>query len=208
MKKILMVLGVVAFTASNAHAVLKVNVLGGMNFADSSISGTAASTQVSPKAALSYGATVQFPMLPMFDLEAGILSVGKKSKFEAAGLAYTGSTRGWEIPVMLRFTMLPIVDFGAGVYYAMLGDEVEVTESNTALIPNGKRAVDKTTNETTDIGAKLSARARMPIAPLTDFLVDLSYNYGLKDLDKDPTAPNDTQKTRDYALMAGIAFGF
>ncbi len=198
MKKMLMVLGWVALSSVNANAVVKVNVLGGVNFADQSTSG---GSVVSSKAAFSYGATAQLPMLPLFDIEAGILSVGKKSKFEAAGSGYVASSRGWEIPVMLRFTALPVLSVGAGLYYAMLGDEIEVTESNSVLVPNGKRT---TAGETTDLGAKLSARAHFPLAPLTDFLVDLNYNFGLKDLDKSA----GSSKTRDYALMAGIAFGF
>ncbi len=173
MKNILMILSVFALGTSNANAMLKVNLLGGLNFAD--YSGSAA---ISPKAAGTYGATLQFGALPGFDFETGVLSVGKKTETSVGPIKVEASTRGWEVPFMLRFTALPVLDLGGGLYYAIVGDDDEA-----------------------DYGAKLSARARFGLAPMTDFLFDLSYNFGLKDL-------GGSAKTRDYAVLAGLSFGF
>ncbi len=205
MKKILALLVVSTVFAGSASA-LELNVLGGLNFANSSDSGpgyTGISSKA--KAGITVGATVEFSLVPMFALEVGLFSNGNKKSVTSTLVNYDGSNRSLEIPLLLKFTGLPLAEFGAGLYYEKSPSNVTISNStNTVLLANGDFD-QSSTYETGDMGIKLDARLKLPLMPLTSILVDASYKMGLKDLDK---ASSDTSKTKSYALLVGAAIGF
>jgi hypothetical protein len=92
-------------------------------------------------------------------------------------LGEPGSVHETLAPAMLRFRLFRYVDLGLGGYYA-------------------------TSSGVTDYGARAGFRISLPIAMRVHFLIDGSYNYGLKDLD--PTA--GVYKNREYSAMAGLSF--
>lgn len=206
MKKILVILAL-STTAliGNANA-LELNVLGGLNYGGVSTSGAGYSgVSIKAKGALTFGATIQFNMMPAIALEVGAFSNGNKQTITVPGGSYDQDFRSLEIPLLVKFTGIPLVDFGGGVYYEMRPTTYNVTNSPFASPANGSNTVDQTSDELNDFGVKLNARLKIPLAPLFHFLVDGSYKMGLKDLDKDPV---DSRKAASYALLAGASIGF
>ncbi len=185
-----------------AQAGMAVNVLGGLNFQNDSITPANVGVTTSAKGALTYGATFEMPVNPVMDFEFGALSVGSKTKSSTALGDATVSTRSVMIPVMLRFTALPILDFGVGGYYAILPSKYTIEGSTIPGLIDGDYTT--TTAAKNDYGLRAGVRAKLPLAPLLHVLVDLSYNFGLKDTDTTST----TEKTRAYSLLAGVAIGF
>ena len=206
MKKLIPLIVTSLLIASGAEAGVAVNLMGGLNFNKNSVTPASATNTVTAKSAVSYGATIEFGLAPMFAIETGILSIGRKNKVDVAGAGEaTISSRGIEIPVMVRFTLLPVLDFGVGGYYGKGNSTFTVSGSTISGYADGEHTVDQTQTDLTDYGARASVRAKLPIAPMAKILFDGSYTMGLKDVDK--TAAT-TEKTREYALMAGVSLGF
>lgn len=207
MKKILVILALSTSTLIGNASAMEVSVLGGLNYGGVSTSGTGYSgVTIKAKGALTFGATIQFNMMPAIALEVGAFSNGNKQSKTDGGGSYDQDFRSLEIPLLVKFTGVPFVDFGGGVYYEKIPTTFNVT-NGTGAVPyaNGSNTVDETANDLNDFGAKLNARLKIPLAPLFHFLVDGSYKLGLKDLDKDPV---DSRKTASYALLAGASIGF
>ena len=206
MKKILSLTVLGMMTVGTANAGMAVNVLGGMNYNKNSESPATAGQTTSAKGALSYGASFEFGVVPMFGVEVGVLSVGKSNKIDTGATGSAVSTiRAIQIPVMLRFTALPILDFGIGGYYGSSAKKYKISESTIAGVPDGSYDVDSAAYESSDFGARASLRAKFPVAPMIGILLDVNYSMGLKDLDKSSAT---TEKTREFALLAGASFGF
>jgi hypothetical protein len=200
-RKISSVFALLCLTTSVAHAGLAVNVLGGLNFDANSQSGSVYA--YSPKPALTLGATVEFGG-PFISFETGLFSIGKKEEQKNGTIVATWSYRGWLIPALVRFTALPILSFGVGPYYAKFSDKVTISDSTSALTPNGEHTFASQGQSTSDYGLRADARAALTIAPLTNFLIDVYYDWGLKDLDTSSVS----KKTRNYGVLAGVSFGF
>ncbi|MBC7386472.1 MAG: hypothetical protein H7301_09985 [Cryobacterium sp.] len=173
----LLLAGFAFFFVTEAHA-LQVSVLGGLSAGKPSYSAGSAQS----KTALTYGALLGDNGM-VFGFETGLLSVGKK--FSSGGVEYSG--RAWEIPALVRFTLLPIVSAGAGAYYQNYSDKPFIAQKST------------------DLGLKLNARIRLPLAPLTGFLVDLSFKRGFSDLSN---GVGTSYKNQELDLLAGLNFGF
>ncbi|MBS1961077.1 MAG: outer membrane beta-barrel protein [Bdellovibrionales bacterium] len=189
--------------AGTAQAGAMVNVLGGLNFQNDSIDPAQSGTTLSAQGGVSYGASVEFGMNPMLGLELGVFSMAKKTKATVAGAGEaTATAHGIVFPVMVRFTALPVLDFGVGGYYATLSDKFTVSGSTIAGYPDGDQT--SSTAEKSDYGLRAGVRAKLPVGPMLKVLVDASYNFGLKDTDNTST----TEKTRGYTLMAGVGIGF
>lgn len=190
-----------AYAASESR--MSLNALAGLNFEGSS--DTPASTTVTKsKGALSYGATIEFAVAPMFALETGVfLNDNKEDNTTVLG-TYTASVKSTEIPFLGKYST-PFFEIGAGGYYEMISNtKATVTNSTVVAVPNG--TYDLSPNlSSSDYGVKADARGKLPVSPTINVLLDASYKYGLKDVD--PTAAS-SKKTRTYALMAGIGIGF
>jgi hypothetical protein len=209
MKKLVLIVLFGIFAASAAQAGARVNALGGITMANPSESGVTPVSTYKAKSAMTYGATVDFDVNPMIAIETGILSVGGKIEITTSGVVDTAVTRAIEVPFLVRFTALPILDFGVGGYYQKFNSTFELTDS----------AGTKTTynwntdffNKTTDYGAKLSARLMLPLAPMIKFVVDANYKMGMANLNDSSLAGSTagrTFKNREMAALAGISIGF
>jgi hypothetical protein len=182
---------------SGAAQAAKVNVLAGISMqnptSDSSLvvykSGTA----------MTFGATVDFSLMPLFDIETGLISVGAKFSDVLAGLESKYSTRAWESPLLLRFTALSFLDFGLGGYVQKINSTYDVDAAGIKATGDWTAAY-----KTTDIGAKASARVLLPIAPLTGIGLDLAYKLGMTNLSKS----GSSLKTNELAALATLSFGF
>lgn len=206
-KKLLALIVLGAAVAGNASAI-EFNVLGGIT-SGHPVTSPAPTAPYKSASGVTYGATVGFHLTPGFGIETGLLSVGKKFTQDVANAApITGielSYKAYEVPVLFRFTALPIVSFGAGGYYQNRAKTAKMkilglgTESDINLTDSGFA--------NTDYGLKLNVRAAFPIMPTMKFLLDGSYKKGLKDLDLN-TADSVTVKTTEMDLLAGLSFGF
>lgn len=209
MKKIVMATALSLVTLGTSQAGMHLNVMGGMNFANITVEPAVATTTYSAAGAISGGVTLDFGIAPMLAFEIGALSVGQSVKITSTAVGATGSytrtQRAIEIPVMFRFTALPMLDLGVGGYYGMLPSKYKIEKSTITGVTDGEYTVDKDTYETTDYGLRFGARFLLPMTPMARFLVDASYNMGLKDIDK--TAAGK-QKGKEYSIMAGASFGF
>jgi hypothetical protein len=188
--------------SGGAQAAMRVNLLGGLNFQNDSITPATGNT-TSAVGALSYGVTFEAALNPAMAFEVGVFSMGSKTKTTVPGAGdATIGLRSTVIPVMIRFTALPIIDFGVGGYYGILPKTFTVENSTIAGLPNGSQTA--TSAASSDYGIRAGIRANIPFAPMIHGLVDVSYDYGLKDTD----TSSSTEKTRGYTLMAGVGIGF
>jgi hypothetical protein len=205
MKKLIVLIAASALLAVSAHAEMgapafRLNALAGLNFANVKYTPDVAGW--SAKGALSYGATVEFGMGSLISIETGLFMNKNKRDFSTTGLSFSLEQASMEVPLMARFHILPILDFGVGGYYETFDKKVTASNSsNTALVGNGD---DTSGNQYDTYGVKAGVRARLPILPTLGFLVDASYKMGLKDTDKS----SGTAKNSSYAAMAGLSIGF
>jgi hypothetical protein len=183
-------------SAQAAH----VNVEAGITMANPSSNAT--SPTYSSGTGITGGATLEFALVPvLLDLEVGLLSVGYKFGATAGGVKSDVTTRAWEVPVMVRFVALPLVDFGAGLYFQKFNSTYDTDTAGVKVtgLDWGSQA------KTSDMGTKISARLMLPVAPMMHFLVDANYKLGLKDLS---TVSGVTFKNRELGVLAGLAIGF
>lgn len=170
MKKILILVAVFGMSLTDsAQAMLRFNLLAGANFADQAIDPEIPGVSTSSESAFAYGVTAEFDMGALLSFDVGALSVGYKT-----------DKRALQIPALIRFTALPLLDFGGGLYYALPEDQGS------------------------DIGFRLSARLKIPLTPITDLVLDGNYDHGLSDLDSSARSV----KHRSYGLLTGISLGF
>jgi hypothetical protein len=195
MKKFLPLVLASVMMAGSAQAA-HVNVLGGLTTQSpsSDVPGLGSG------AGFTFGATIDFDLNPLFEVETGLMSVGEKFSQTTAGIETDMSTRAVEIPLLIRFSALPLIDFGGGFYFQKFNGTYS---TSSPTFQDG--SVDWNSNyKQTDFGTKISARLRIPVAPLMHFLVDANYKFGLVDLDKGATS----LKSRELGVLAGLAFGF
>ncbi|HEY8279658.1 MAG TPA: hypothetical protein VIH99_08545 [Bdellovibrionota bacterium] len=153
-----------------------------------------------------YGVLMEFRFVPLFGLELGALSVGRK--FEKAGdtgskIAYSGKM--YEFPALLRAHLGRTLSLGIGGYFAKVSGDI--TETTTTGSSSTTRVVSPATlNQTaTDHGIVTSLALALRLAPLTYLLFDGRYTIGLKN---NSTAAGGERKFNDSQLLAGLEFGF
>ncbi|MBS1961078.1 MAG: hypothetical protein JST04_02595 [Bdellovibrionales bacterium] len=204
MKKIASLV-LVSFLAASSAFALEANVVGGLTSSAPIQNGTGVS--YTARTALTYGALVDFDLIPAFMLETGILSVGLKTRANpTSGIENDISQRAMEIPLMARFTLLPILSVGGGLYWQQFGSSYDTENVNTGI---------KVTNlswegsgyKRSDLGLKLAARAQFPVAPMIHILADLSYKRGFTNLVSNPTA-GESLKSNELALLVGAGVSF
>jgi hypothetical protein len=199
MKKIVTLVLTGMILASSAQAV-ELNVVGGLTMASPSANSTG--VVYTSSSALTFGALLDFGFIPGFAIETGLLSVGEKFKETTLGIDTNVKTRAWEVPVLLEFTALPLLNVGAGVYFQKYNGTFDTDTNGVTTTGNSWTGANLKQN---DFGAKINARLMLPIAPLTHFLVDASYKLGLSNLS---TTSGSSFKTREFAALVGVGFGF
>ena len=164
-------------------------------------------TAISPKMGLGVGALVYFPFFPGFNLETGVLYVSHRSN-----ITLVGSTPGQlgltslMVPVMIRFTALPVVSFGAGIYGAKGIGKVSSYDPATGNLITELTYAEANTSDF-DLGAIVGASLNISLLPMTSILIDLNYYLGLKNLDT-TNNPNQTIRLGGILGMVGVKFGF
>ena len=162
-------------------------VLGALN-----LTGTAGDRIAAPgvviggKASLGFGVTYSATDNPIINIEFGAFYIPRKI---STGIVNEMSLNSIETPLLLRFTLLPLISVGAGVYYAY------------AL--NSPSATDAFQYSRHDLGFVFTARLDLPVLPGFGVVGDLRYLNGLRDLDNDAF---NTFYFRDIQLLAGVRF--
>jgi len=200
MKKILAVLILSTVSIGSASA-LELSALGGLTMGGPNVSGGAIT--YSNGTGITYGALLGFNMMPGFGFETGVLSIGKKFKSTNAGVESENTMRAWEVPLLLRFTALPVLSFGAGAYYQLSDKTVKSKAVATGV--ETVYNVSDLSKKRQDIGLKANARAAFPMAPTLKIILDASYKMGLGDRDTNAAV---TDKNSEIDLLAGVSFGF
>ncbi len=177
MKKILAILLSALSMASAANAGMSVNLLGGMNFSNDKLDPAGVGVTTSPVGGITYGATLEFSVAPMINLEFGAIQTSNKSKSTIALGYQVTENKSLVIPLLVRFTALPIIDFGVGGYYATVPKTYKITETT---IPGGTTGENDVTDASSnDYGLRARVRAKIPLAPMFGFLIDLNYTLVL-----------------------------
>jgi len=201
MKKLVPFLLAAVFTAGNAQAI-ELNVLGGLTGSRPATSNTGAT--YTSRLGLTFGATVDFNFIPMFAIETGLLNIGYNYRAASnVGGETDISNRAWEVPVLLRYTALPIFDFGAGFYFQHYGTTYGAKSVATGVETTGN-SWEGAGLSPGDFGLKLGGRAKFPIVPLTNVVVELDLKRGLKNL----ASNGASYHTSELDLLTGISFGF
>lgn len=203
MKKQPLILSILLMSLLSAPAqAFDLSVLGGLNFYNPSETGAIA-IDTSSKAGLTYGAYLGWMNTPGTTLEIGLLKVKRKYGFKSGTTDLSSSGSAIEIPLMLRLTMIPMLSFGGGVYYAHVSQTETIDGRILGVAVNTKR--ENSDFRQDDFGLRLSARFEMPLAPLVKLLLEGNYVHGLRDL----TVSNTTErKNRELQLLTGVQLGF
>ncbi len=139
------------------------------------------------------GALVSFPLMTAFEIETGALYTPFVTHIGAAPVEANLKQNYIVVPVLARFTLLPIVSFGAGISYGVkTGD---VTSDNSLVSAPGTLK--------NNVGLTGSVAIRLPLAPMFGFLVDTRYTFGLTD---QSSTAGTTDKFNQLQVLAGLNF--
>jgi len=130
---------------------------------------------------------------PFFNLELNALYAPRKYAFAGGGQATFPML---EIPLMLRFTPIPLLAFGFGGYYAVKIGDV----STTGTLP---AAYNPPTFGTHDYGLVGAAGLQLPFGPMMAFLLEARFLMGLADLDPSLVG---VLKVRQWEFVGGFLF--
>jgi len=216
------------FIAQSAFA-LRLSVVGAGTFSKlkndpetASSNGTDFKT-VSGDSSLGLGGGALFGMWlsHSFELETGLLYIsriiGSKTTAVISGtdvtINYKTTTRGWQVPLLLRYHFGSYLSLGGGGYYTMGSGKVKSEMTTEALGISTTTSQEETYEDADfkkkDMGVLASVALRIPLNPATAFLVDGRYLMGLNDVNADPndTTPAVKQKYQDIQALVGLQFG-
>lgn len=183
----------------SSHAI-EVALEGGLSIDTPSLSFTSggAAPSLTSKSSIAYGLFAGYSMFPGFQLESGLMLLPRSySQADGLGNIVDSKFNSYMIPVMMRFTLLPIISVGGGAFYATGTGNVSTTslesDFNTAGIKKS------------GYGALASVRLGLPLAPLVHLLVDGRY---LMDLSERSTDATESLKFKDLQVLGGISIGF
>lgn len=182
-------LSLIALGSAPVHA-LEVIGVGGLNFHSPSVERTG--TSVDSATGIALGAYLGWGLFPGFGMETGVISTRRKMTLNVSGVEQKSRYAAIEVPLMLRFTALPVLSFGGGIYHARNSRKINGDTEDA----NRKRG---------EFGTRLNARFTLPLAPLVGFVVEANYLLGLTDIDLDP---NSSFKTREIQALVGVSVSF
>lgn len=187
-------------SAPSARAeMLSLSAVGALNVSSVSASNSAATTVYSAGTGFGFGALASMPIMPAFSIELGALYVPRKFSSTSSLVTTDFTLTQLEIPLVFRFTPLPLISFGLGGYLGLGLGNVHTAVGSVKLDNSYEIAgISKT-----DLGLLASAAFRLPLAPTFGLLVDARYLMGLKN--SSTVAPTET-KFRDFQLLAGVNF--
>lgn len=190
-----------AAPAHNACAVTLSGV-GLANFTNPTFSTTSTTgLGLSGGATAGFGLLASSELMPGFVLEIGALWVPRKfSNDDSSGQSLSTTNAKWlEVPLLLRFTGLPLVSIGIGPYYAHGLGNVVISQPATPDTSVDYSAVGQTQN---DFGLEGSVGARIPVVPQIGIVADLRYLFGLIN---QSSLDNTTVHYRSLELLFGIS---
>ena len=174
--------------------------VGALNVTSPALSTGGSPTVLDTKYGVGFGVTAGvYSIFPGFTVETGLLSVPRKFA-DSSNPTDVRNLKMWEIPVLVRFDLLPVIAAGAGLYFATASGDI-VKTNETGLIPETTETYETNNLSKTDIGLVISASVALPILPFVKLLVDLRYIQGLKNLS---TATDGNFKLKDIQVLAGV----
>lgn len=195
-------LGMVFLTSTSARAFDLQPVVGLNLFSPKHAVNDVASTTYSGKVGVGFGGFINFSLLPGFEVQTGAMYL-KNPYSIASAPPLDVSYSVLHVPVMVRFTALPIVSIGAGPYFNFLMGNVSVTNTVTGTTTEfTTAALNRSSN---DMGIVVGAAADLPLAPMLKLVADVRYYFGLKDQDDSVV---DSFKSGGIMFLAGVKFGF
>lgn len=201
-KKILsLVLPLALLGSQLAQAELSLSAVGILNFSNSAVSPAPPSTSKSMGTTVGFGVLGAMPIFPGFSAEIGALYVPRKVGTNIAGVnVSTLTSNSLEVPLLVRCTLLPIVSFGLGVYYAHTLGDGTTSRPNVADTPF---KYELSNVSTSDFGLEASVAASYPILPMLSIVGDVRYLLGLTN----QTSGTTTTQYRDLQFLAGVSVG-
>jgi hypothetical protein len=197
MKARLLVTAVLAFASTPAHA-FDIGVLGG--FQTNNVSQTGGVITFNSDLTPSFGAFVKGGLAPGFSLELDVLYSQTKYTSPDLNGGTDVSFHSWQFPLLVRFTALPLVSFGAGIQFEKATGQLTIASGGVS------QDVDFASNDfgTTNWSLPLVAGFHLPLAPAIDFLVDLRYLIGLTNLETNGSG-NSSTKISHFQALAGVS---
>jgi hypothetical protein len=174
---------------------LELSAVGAVNFSTPGVSVNNSNVSTSGRTVFGFGGLASFPMAPLFRLESGVLYL--PTSYSASGTNVTFNTL--HVPILVEFTLLPFLSFGAGPYIGFLvGGLSSTTNNQTTTV-----SYDTANMSRFDFGLSANAALTLPIHPGMGILVDIRYLLGIKNLEN--TAGNSL-KSSGFVILAGLTF--
>lgn len=195
-------LPLVLFTLSSAPAradLLALSAVGGLNFSDLSVSSLPTGESTSMGTNFGFGVLGAYGFFPGFAAELGVLDMPRSVNLnDSAGKSISSVTGSYlEIPLLVRFTALPIISFGAGAYYAhTLGNPSVSVLGGSSVSANYPSNYSQS-----DFGLEGSVAASYSIMPMISVFADLR---GLLGLVNEDSSGATTQHYRNVEILAGV----
>lgn len=201
------ILAISMFSYAQESSALTVAGLGGLNYATPSQDADAAdaSFENSADAAFAFGGILALPFGEGVEFETGLFyrtnTYTTDSSLRGVNLSETTySYKNVRIPALLRFTALPIISFGGGVFYEIGTGQVEATNEKNGTTVSQSFADSSLKDR--NYGLALNARLSLPLLPtMLTGIVDVSYDYGLRNLSMDG---DYDYKSRNLMALIGI----
>jgi hypothetical protein len=192
---------VAAMLATPAQAA-KLSVVGAGNLSKPKLSPIEVIPAAQAKFGIGGGALLEFPFTPVFGVEIGGLYVPRKYDIGSNQAGYVRSLNGLEIPVTLKFRLLPVLNVGVGGFYRMAMGDVKYT---TPAGASGSETYDSAGLDKSDMGFHGTLGFDMPVGPMMGFVVDGRYQVGIQDQLK-PAQTGSTYKFSGIQVLAGLRF--
>jgi hypothetical protein len=110
-----------------------------------------------------------------------------------------------QVPVLLKFRLLPMVHIGVGGYWATAMGSIDAEDATTSANSNSSETYSAAGLKSSDYGLLGSFGFSLPLgAGGTHFMVDGRYAYGLENI----STGTDTVKNRDVEVLVGLSFPF
>lgn len=228
MKKLLLVLPILAILSAPAAHAFSLTPVVGANFAKDVMDPTTnVGDTYSSQMGTTFGVLVGFGLMPMFELETGVKYVSAKPKtmFSASlpvipsGYAVV-EANAISIPLVLKLDLAHIFNVGVGGFYEMgMGDPKATVYDSAGNVFAGYPKTMKWGYEAADVaagtasgtsktnyGLLLTAGMNFPIAPTLSFALSGEYEMGLANRNVDTTIPTATEKSTVISVLAGLSF--
>jgi len=179
LSKIALGLGVLLFSAPNAHALLGFGLKGGMGLSKLSyqLNGNSIATNTSFQTGFLLGGSATFDVGPV-----GVMADILWARRGFDSLDGTQQARGnyLHIPVQAKLSIIPMLFVSGGMYYSRaLGDTLSLSDSNGNALGNTTYAGAALSKN--DFGLVAGLGVSVP-AGVTSITAEIRFNFGLSDL--------------------------